>query len=49
VIKEKLDTAGVKNLKNLTRQRDGTWHARGVKDNTEIAVVVDTNGNVIFH
>lgn len=49
VIKEKLNVAGVKDLKDLTRDRDGTWRGRGVKDNTEVAVVVDTDGNVIFH
>ncbi len=49
VIKEKLNVAGVTKLKELTRDRDGSWKGRGVKDNTEVAVVVDTDGNIIFH
>ncbi len=49
VIKEKLSVAGVRDLKDLTRNRDGTWHAIGVKDNNEVAVVVDTDGAVRFH
>lgn len=49
VIKEKLSVAGVRDLKDLTRNRDGTWHARGVKDNNKVAVVVDTDGAVRFH
>ena len=49
IIKEKLSVAGVRDLKDLTRNRDGTWHARGVKDNNKVAVVVDTDGAVRFH
>ncbi len=49
VIKEKLKDIGVTRLKQLTRNRDGTWEGRGTKDQTEVAVVVDTSGNVIFH
>ena len=48
VIKEKLNVAGVTKLNALTRERDGSWRGRGVKDNIEVAVVVDTDGNVIF-
>lgn len=49
VIKEKLSVAGVRDLEDLTRSRDGTWHARGVKDNNKVAIVVDTDGAVRFH
>lgn len=48
VIKEKLSLAGITGLKDLTRNRDGTWNGRGMKDNSEVAVVVDTDGKVRF-
>ena len=49
IIKEKLSGVGVTGVRDLTRNRDGTWNGRGVKDHAEVAVVVDTSGNVIFH
>jgi hypothetical protein len=49
IIKEKLNVAGVTEVKELTRNRDGSWNGRAIKDNVEVAVVVDTDGNVIFH
>ena len=49
VIKEKLNGAGVTQLKDLKRNRDGSWNGRGMKGDVEVAVVVDADGNVIFH
>lgn len=49
VIKEKLRASGVSEINNLTRERDGTWRGRGRKDNVEVAVMVDADGNVKLH
>jgi hypothetical protein len=48
VIKEKLRASGLKDIRDLTREKDGTWRAKVHKDNAEVAVVVDTDGNVKF-
>ena len=49
VIKEKLRASGVSQISGLTRERNGTWRGHGRKDNVEVAVVVDTDGNVKLH
>jgi len=48
VIKEKIRASGVKDVRDLTREKDGTWRAKVRKDNAEVAVVVDADGNVKF-
>lgn len=48
VIKEKLKASGVKDIRDLVREKDGTWRARVQKDDSDVAVVVDTEGNVKF-
>ena len=49
VIKEKLRALGVSQISGLMRERDGTWRGKGRKDNVEVAVVVDADGNVKLH
>jgi hypothetical protein len=49
IIKEKLRAAGLSGINNLMRNPDGTWQGKAVKDKTEVAVMVDTAGNVSFH
>ncbi len=48
IIKQKLRAAGLSDLKDLVRNPDGTWEGKGVKDDNEVAVLVDTDGNVRF-
>ncbi|UYN96121.1 MAG: hypothetical protein KIT25_04015 [Enhydrobacter sp.] len=48
IIKAKLRAAGVRKVNNLARHPDGTWEGRGMKGDEEIAVQVDTDGNVKF-
>lgn len=46
IIKEKIRAAGVSRVHDLVRNPDGSWQGKGTKDKNEIAVVVDTDGNV---
>ena len=48
IVKERLRASGLRGIKNLQRKPDGTWEGRAVKDKTEVAVTVDTAGNVSF-
>jgi hypothetical protein len=43
----KIEAAGFSNVKGLTRSMDGTWTGRGVKNGVEVAVSLDTSGNVM--
>jgi hypothetical protein len=49
VVKEKLNAAGVTSVRDLVRNPDGSWKGRGVKDKNDVAVVVDTDGNIKLH
>ena len=45
--KEKIQGAGYTGVKELMKNPDGTWSAKAMKDDKEIAVSVDAEGNVM--
>jgi putative membrane protein len=45
--KSKIEASGYTDVKDLTKNADGTWSAKAMKDNQEIAVSVDAQGNVM--
>jgi hypothetical protein len=44
--KAQIEASGYSDVKNLRRKDDGSWQARAMKNNTEVAVSVDPKGNV---
>jgi len=44
--KAQIEASGFSDVKNLRRKDDGSWQARAMKNNTEVAVSVDPKGNV---
>jgi hypothetical protein len=48
IIKEKIKAAGVSKVNSLVRNPDGSWEGKGIKDKNEVAVLVDTDGNIRF-
>jgi hypothetical protein len=48
IVKQQVRAAGLKDVKNLVRNPDGTWRGKAMRDNAEVAVSVDTAGNVTF-
>lgn len=44
--KAQIEASGYTDVKNLQRKDDGSWQARAVKNNTEVAISVDPRGNV---
>jgi len=44
--KASIEMDGYRNVRGLVRASNGAWHARAMRGSTEIAVVVDPNGNV---
>jgi hypothetical protein len=46
-VKAKLEAAGFHGVHNLTRTPDGTWTGRAMRNNLDIAVQMDINGNII--
>ena len=44
--KAQIEASGYSEVKNLRRKDDGSWQARAMKNNTEVAVSVDPKGNV---
>ena len=45
--KSKLEAAGFTGVHDLKRMPDGTWTGRAMRNNLEIAVQLDVNGNII--
>lgn len=45
--KAKLEAAGFTGVHDLKRQPDGTWTGRAMRNNVEIAVELDANGNIV--
>lgn len=41
-----IEASGYSNIKDLKRQDDGSWRARATKNDTEVAVMVDSTGAV---
>jgi hypothetical protein len=41
-----IEASGYSGVKALKRQQDGSWQARATKNNVEVAVSVDGQGNV---
>lgn len=41
-----IEASGYTNIKDLKRNDDGSWHATATKNAVEVAVSVDTTGNV---
>ncbi|MDP1748652.1 MAG: PepSY domain-containing protein [Reyranella sp.] len=44
--KAQIEASGYSSVKALKRQEDGSWQARAMKNNVEVAVSVDGRGNV---
>jgi hypothetical protein len=44
--KAQIEASGYTNVKNLQRKEDGSWQARAIKNNTEVAISVDPKGTV---
>jgi hypothetical protein len=47
--KSKLEGAGFTGVHDLKRMPDGTWTGRAMKNNLDIAVHLDVNGNIVSH
>ena len=45
-VRSKLEAAGFSSVKGLTMAPDGTWRGIGMRDNVEVAVSVDSAGNI---
>ena len=41
-----IEASGYTRIKDLKRNEDGSWHAIATKNDIEVAVMVDTAGNV---
>ena len=41
-----IEASGYTKIKDHKRNEDGSWHAIATKNDTEVAVMVDTAGNV---
>jgi len=41
-----IEASGYTKIKDLKRNEDGSWHAIAIKNDAEVAVMVDTAGNV---
>ncbi len=41
-----IEASGYTNIKDLKRRDDGSWQATATKNDTEVAVSVDTSGSV---
>jgi predicted aspartyl protease len=41
-----IEASGYTKVRELKRNDDGSWHAMATKNDTEVAVMVDTTGNV---
>jgi hypothetical protein len=41
-----IEASGYTRIKDLKRNEDGSWHAIATKNDVEVAVIVDTAGNV---
>jgi hypothetical protein len=46
-IKSRIEAWGYGEVKDLSRDRTGGWHARVVRNNVEIAVSIDKGGRII--
>ena len=45
-VKSQLEAKGYTGVRSLTRDTSGNWAAKAMRNNAEVAVVVDPNGNV---
>ncbi len=45
-VKSKLEAKGYSGVRSLTRDPAGNWAAKAMRDNAEVAVIVDANGNI---
>jgi hypothetical protein len=45
-VRTQIEASGYKNVKGLTRREDGSWHGKATKNDEEVAVSVDSTGNV---
>ncbi len=46
-VRARLQAFGYDNVTDLDRDRAGIWHARALKDNEVISVIVDKGGRII--
>lgn len=44
--KAQLEARGYSGVRSLVRNPDGSWNAKAMRDNVEVAVVIDTAGNI---
>lgn len=44
--KAQLEARGYSGVRSLVRNPDGSWNAKAMRGNVEVAVVIDTAGNV---
>lgn len=45
-VRTQIEASGYKKIRDLTRKADGSWHAKATKNEEEVAVSVDSTGNV---
>jgi hypothetical protein len=45
-VKSKLEAKGYSGVRSLTRDPAGNWAAKAMRDNAEVAVIMDVNGNI---
>jgi hypothetical protein len=46
--KSAIEADGYKSVKNIVAGPDGTWRARAMRGNTEVALTVDRTGRVSY-
>ena len=45
-VRTQIEASGYTKIRDLTRKADGSWHARASRNDVEVAVSVDSTGNV---
>jgi hypothetical protein len=45
-VRTQIEASGYKNIRGLSRKADGSWHAKATRNDVEVAVSVDSTGNV---
>lgn len=44
--KAQIEARGYSGVKSLVRNPNGSWSAKAMRDNVEVAVIIDTAGNI---
>lgn len=45
-VRTQIEASGYQKIRDLTRKADGSWYAKATKNDVEVAVSVDSTGNV---